>query len=85
MRSVQILSFSLVLPHWLVQYSLQISVCRAAQNWTLNLKPYRTVPHNDELWLAMAYGDYDKLRHLMDSRQATVFDRDVFGYTPLHV
>jgi hypothetical protein len=84
-RSISILSFSLILPRWLAQYSLQISVCRAAQNWTLNLKPYRTVPQNNELWTTIIYGDYDKLRQLIDSRQATVFDRNLFGFTPLHV
>jgi hypothetical protein len=84
-RAIPILSFSLIVPRWLTQYSLQISVCRAAQNWTLNLKPYRTVPHNSELWTVIGNGDFNKFRHLIDSKQATVFDRDPWGRTPLHV
>lgn len=84
-RAIPILSFSLILPRWLAHYSLQISVRRAAQSWTLNLKPYRTVPRDFELWDAIAEGDFNRLRHLINSGQATVFDRDEDGLTPLHV
>jgi len=84
-RARPVLSFSLILPSWLVQYSLQISVFKAAQTWTLNLKPYRTVPHNSELLAAIESGDFDKLHCLIDSSQATVFDREEHGLTALHV
>lgn len=83
--SIPVLSFSLILPYWLAQYSLHFSVCRAAQNWTLNVKPHRTVPFNTELWRVMGSGDFDKLRLLVNSGQVTVFDRDEYGMTPLHV
>jgi hypothetical protein len=84
-KTVPTLLFSLTIPLWLAQYSLQISVCRVAQNWTLNLKPYRTVPWDCELFAAIKRGDFDKSRYLIDSGQATVFDRDEFGQTALHV
>jgi hypothetical protein len=84
-RPTSILSYTLILPHWLAQYSLQISVCRAAQDWSLNLKPYRTVPRDSKMELAIHRTDFDELRHLIDSGQATVFDRDENGSTALHV
>jgi hypothetical protein len=84
-RTIPILSFSLMVPRWLMQYSLQISVCRAAQSWTLNLKPYRTVPGNKELWYAIGKGDFNTFRDLIDSKQVNVFDRNEYGWTPLHV
>lgn len=84
-RLIPVLSFSLILPHWLAQSSLQISVCRAAQGWTLNLKPSRTVPYNPELSDVIKRGDFNKFRYLIDSNQATVFDRDEWGLTILHV
>jgi len=82
--SIPVYSFVLILPYWLTQYTLQISVCRVAQNWTLNLKPYRTVS-GSELWFTIIEGDFDAVRHLIDSGQATVFDRDEVERTPLHV
>jgi hypothetical protein len=86
LRPVSVLSLSLVLPQWLAQYSLQISVCRAAQGWSLNLKPYRTVAHNPELLDIIAHGDnFDEFRSLFDSGQVTVFDRNEHGWTVLHV
>lgn len=84
-RSVPVISFALRLPRWLAQSSLQISVCRASQTWTLTLKPYRTVPYNAELCRAIKYGDFDKFLYLFDSKQVTVFDRDTRGWTILHV
>jgi hypothetical protein len=84
-RLIPVLSFSLILPHWLLQYSLQINVCRAAQIWSVNLRPYRTVPDNSELEVAIQRDDLDKVRHLIDSGQATVFDRNERGVTALHV
>jgi hypothetical protein len=84
-KTVPTLLFSLTIPLWLEQYSLQISVCRVAQNWTLNLKPYRTVPWDCELFAAIGRGAFDKSRYLIDSGQATVFSRDEFGRTALHV
>lgn len=84
-RLIPVLSFSLSIPHWLAQSSLQISVCRESRNWTLSLKPYRTVPHNLELAEAIKHGDFDKFRYLIESKQATVLDRDGFGRTILHV
>jgi hypothetical protein len=86
LRPIPVLSLSLVLPQWLVQYSLQISVCKAAQSWSLNIKPYRTVPSNMELWVAIAFcKTFDEFRSLFDSGQVTVFDRDERGSTVLHV
>jgi ankyrin repeat protein len=86
LRPVQVLSLSLVLPQWLAQYSLQMSVCKAAQGWSLNLKPYRTMPYNNDLRMVIARGnDFDAFRSFFDSGQATVFDRDEHGWTILHV
>jgi hypothetical protein len=86
LRPVPVLALSLSLPQWLAQYSLQITVRRAAQNWSLNLKPYRTVPLNTKLLMAIACGDdFDEFRSLFDSGQVTVFDRDEHGWTVLHV
>jgi hypothetical protein len=86
LRPTTILSLSLVLPQWLVQYSLQISVRKVHRTWTLNLKPYRTVAKNFELSKIIAYGDdFDNFRSLFDSGQVTVFDRDERGWTILHV
>jgi hypothetical protein len=84
-RSIPMLSFSLIVPRWLTQYSLQISVCRAAQNWTLNLKLYRTVPDHSELEVAIYRADLNEVRHLVESGQATVYDRNEHGQTALHV
>jgi hypothetical protein len=84
-RVIPVLSFSLVLPHWLVQSSLQISVCRTVRSWTLTLRPYRTVPHNRELSNAIKRGDFNTFRYLIDSNQVTVLDRDIWGWTTLHV
>lgn len=84
-RVTSILSFSLKLPSWLMQHSLKISLCRAAQNWTLNLRPYRTIPCDADIWDAIARNDFDRTRNLIESGQATVFDRDDGGYTLLHV
>jgi hypothetical protein len=86
LRPIPVLSLSLVLPQWLVQYSLQISVRKVHRTWTLNLKPYRTVAKNFELSKIIAYGDdFDNFRSLFDSGQVTVFDRDERGWTILHV
>ena len=85
LRPTSVLSLSLVLPRWLAQYSLQISVRRAAQSWNLNLKPYRTVPHNYQLSMAIRHGQEKEVWSLFDSEKVTVFDRDQYGSTVLHV
>ncbi|CAD0085503.1 unnamed protein product, partial [Aureobasidium mustum] len=79
-----ILSFSLVLPSWLAQHSLKISLCRAAQSWTLRLRPYREVSQDCCIWKAISDGDFDWFRDLIESGQATVFDRCDYEGTLLH-
>lgn len=84
-KSTSILSFALVLPSRLAQRSLQIDVRRAAQSWSLSLRPYRTIPYDAEIWQSIQRGDFDRMRNLIESGQATVFDRRDDGYTLLHV
>ncbi|CAD0082688.1 unnamed protein product [Aureobasidium vineae] len=84
-KMVSALSFSLVLPHWLAQLSLQINVCRAARSWTVTLRSYRTITRDSKIWEAIGYGDFDCVRGLIESGQATMFDRDEFGWTFLHL
>jgi hypothetical protein len=84
-RKTSVLSFSLILPSWLVQQSLQVNLSRAAQSWTLSLRPYRTISHDAEIWDAISEADFDRMRHLVESGQATVFDQLDHGWTLLHV
>ncbi|KAG9526791.1 hypothetical protein KCV07_g253, partial [Aureobasidium melanogenum] len=79
-----ILAFSLALPSWLAQQSLKISLSRAAQDWTLNLRSYRTISIDENIWDTIRDGDFDGMRNLIDSGQATVFDRIDNGLTLLH-
>ncbi|KAG9687480.1 hypothetical protein KCU95_g10315, partial [Aureobasidium melanogenum] len=83
-KVASVLSFSLILPSWLMQHSLKITLGRAAQSWTLSLRPYRTIAWNADIWQAIEDGDFDKMRNLIESGQATVFDRRNDGYTLLH-
>ncbi|KAH0382048.1 hypothetical protein KCU92_g6651, partial [Aureobasidium melanogenum] len=83
-RKTSVLSFSLILPSWLVQQSLQVNLSRAAQSWTLSLRPYRTISHDAEIWDAISEADFDRMRHLVESGQATVFDQLDHGWTLLH-
>lgn len=83
--ATSILSFSLILPSWLAQHSLQVNVCRAAQSWTLSLRPYRTISHDADIRGAISRADFDWMRNLIESGQATVFDRLENGSTLLHV
>lgn len=82
---IPMLSFSLILPRWLAQYSLQISVCRSAQGWTLNLNPYRFTPQYTAFSRVLQDCDSNGLRRLLDLEQATVLDQDKHGWTALHV
>lgn len=82
---ISVISFTLTVPLWLSQRSLQIDVRRTAQNWTLSLRPYRTISDKADIWKAIESADFDKMRNLIESGQATVFDRDENGHTLLHV
>ncbi|KAH0346429.1 hypothetical protein KCU81_g3944, partial [Aureobasidium melanogenum] len=81
---ISVISFTLSVPLWLSQRSLQIDVRRTAQNWTLSLRPYRTIPYDAETWDAVRFGNFDRMRSLIESGQATVFDRRGDGTTLLH-
>ena len=71
-----VISFTLILPTWLAHRSLQIDVCRVAQSWTLSLRPYRTIPYDADIWKFISEGDFDRMRNLIESGQATVLDRN---------
>lgn len=84
-KRISVMSFTMMLPLWLAQRSLQIDVYRTAQSWTLSLRPYRTVSYDADIWKSIQQGDFDRMRYLIESGQATVFDRDNYGWTLLHV
>lgn len=84
-KQISVICFTLTVPLWLAQRSLQIDVCRTAQNWTLSLRPYRTISYYADIWGTIRQGDFDRIRDLIESGQATVFDRLDNGWTLLHV
>lgn len=84
-KQMSVVSFTLTLPSWLAHRSLKVDVYRVAQSWTLSLRPYREVSRDSFIWQAIECGDFDRMRDLIESGQATIFDRDDYGTTLLHV
>ena len=53
--------------------------------WQYNLRPIRIIPKSAPVFEACRTGDLQKVMKLLEDREATIYDTDSDGYTPLHV
>ncbi len=58
---------------------------RAPSGWDFSIKTYNIVSMDAPIFKLARGGDVGGMRKLLDSRQASPFDLDVFGITPLYV
>ncbi|ETS84903.1 hypothetical protein PFICI_02928 [Pestalotiopsis fici W106-1] len=78
-------SLRVQLPSWLLKTSWEVQLSRGLGGPSIGLRAWRTVPAYSPAFEAVDSGDVKGLIGLLDTRQATLFDRDPDGYTLLHV
>ena len=69
------------LPIWLCQYAMDISIAKAAGNWTLALKTYKILAPDSEAWRFCELGDLTSIRTMLDDRQLSIHDRFEEGHS----
>jgi hypothetical protein len=74
---------------WLVrrgfQFGLNALFMRATQGWTFQIRPFRAIPDDSLIFEFCEKGNLDGVRSLLGRRQASPWDVDSYGLTPLHV
>jgi len=74
----------LALPTWFLGYAWELSVYQATQGFTINLQTYRIRPRNADIFLAIQTGNIVRMRQLLSSGEASIYDRNQIGYGLLH-
>lgn len=74
---------------WLVSiglsYEAHISVSRSLNSWRLMQQTWRIIPSSSSIFHACREGDLKTVKGLLSRREASVWDVDEIGKTPLHV
>jgi hypothetical protein len=66
------------------QAAYRIDVSRSISGWQINLQPYSIRPKDSLVFKIAAEGDFQSLYHMINTGQASPFDRDENGKTLLH-
>lgn len=71
---------------WLgIKSSLDGMISRSTRGWTNTFKTFRAVPTDSLIFEFCGTGNLDGVKTLLTRGDASVWDRDPDGYTPLHV
>ncbi|KAL2851042.1 nucleoside phosphorylase domain-containing protein [Aspergillus pseudoustus] len=71
---------------WLgVRYGLKTMATNHNSTWRYTIQPVRAVPDDSLIFSFCERGNVDAVRELFTRRQASVYDVDTEGWTPLHV
>lgn len=84
-------TFTLFPALWLIRLGmktgLDVMIYTSSLGWkkSLTIKPFRAVPGDSLIFDFCRNGDVDGIKTLFSRGEATVWDRDSHGWTPLHV
>lgn len=81
--------FSMHPAQWLVRlglrYGLRMALTRSSTEWKHTLQSFRPVPDDSLIFEFCKRGNIDGIRHLLSRKEASIWDTNSKGYTPLHV
>ena len=66
-------------------FGVNVLVAKAAQGWQWKIQTFRAVPYDSLFFDFCENGNLDGVRTLLDRREASPWDVDPEGWTPLHV
>ena len=75
----------LQLASWLSGRGITICSLPMPSGWKWNLRPCNLRPKDAPIFTACRHRDYHWVHQLLDDGEASPYDVDEFGYTPLHV
>lgn len=78
-------SLCLGLPTWIYARRFELHLMKTCQGWDQSLRSYRTVSYDAEVFHHCMAGNVTGLQGLFESGQASPFEMDPEGRTPLHV
>jgi hypothetical protein len=78
-------SLFLVLPTWIYARKFELHLMKSRQGWDQSLRSYRVVSYNAQVFHYSMAGDVEGLQRLFASGEASPFEIDPDGRTPLHV
>jgi hypothetical protein len=78
-------SISITLPGWICARNFQAHLTRSYRGWDQCLRSYKIVPNESMVFQYSMEGNIDRLQQLFESGQASPFEVDYAGMTPLHV
>jgi hypothetical protein len=78
-------SYAFRLPHWIYGRRFELHLMKSCQGWDQRLRTYRTVPYDATVFAYCMDGNVNGLQHLFGTGQASPFEVDPDGRTPLHV
>jgi hypothetical protein len=78
-------SYAFQFPRWIYGRRFELRLMKSCQGWDQRLRTYRTVPYNAKIFAYCMDGNVNGLQHLFGTGQASPFEMDPDGRTPLHV
>jgi len=78
-------SISVTLPTWICARGFQIQLTKSYQGWDQSFRTYRTVSSHAKVFQFSMDDNVEGLQQLFKSVQASPFEVDSYGRTPLHV
>lgn len=78
-------SISVTLPRWIYARNFQIELNKSYRGWDQHLRVSRVVPDDADVFWYSKGGNIDGLQRLFDLGQASPWEVDSVGLTPLHV
>lgn len=78
-------SVSITLPRWIYARNFQVHLTKSYQGWDQSFRTYKTVAYDAEVIQYSIEGNVEGLKRLFASGQASPFEVDCDGRTPLHV
>lgn len=72
---------------WLIRLGLKcgLNYFSSSQNWQKNIRIFRVVPDDSLIFDCCETGNIDSIQTLLKRGEASVWDRNSDGWTPLHV
>ncbi|KAH7319434.1 hypothetical protein BKA65DRAFT_102195 [Rhexocercosporidium sp. MPI-PUGE-AT-0058] len=77
-------SVSFELPRWIYARRFELRLMKSRQGWDQSFRSYRTVSYGAKVFDCCIYGDVVALQQLFASGEASPFEIDPDGRTPLH-
>lgn len=74
---------------WLLRfrlaYELRLGLIRSSQTWKTSFQVFQPVPDDSPIFTFCRLGNIEGIQTLLSTKQASVWDTNSKGYTPLHV